>query len=72
MSSDSLPSLKEHPESDDVTQASTIRKGASPSKSSYLLVSTLCIFAAMGGLIFGGYDTGTILAYVNMPVSSRN
>lgn len=34
-------------------------------KSSQLLVILLCLFAAMGGFVFG-YDTGTISGFINM------
>uniref|UniRef100_A0A060TDA9 ARAD1B23166p n=1 Tax=Blastobotrys adeninivorans TaxID=409370 RepID=A0A060TDA9_BLAAD len=37
-----------------------------PAKASYLLVTMLCCFLAMGGFVFG-YDTGTISGYINMP-----
>nr|SIP56041.1 putative Sugar Porter [Yarrowia galli] len=36
-----------------------------PAKKSQLLVILLCLFAAMGGFVFG-YDTGTIAGFINM------
>lgn len=36
-----------------------------PAKKSQLLVILLCLFAAMGGFVFG-YDTGTISGFINM------
>ncbi|ANB14571.1 hexose transporter HXT6 [Sugiyamaella lignohabitans] len=60
-------SIKEQPSDDEASSHGPKPVTAKPPLSSYFLVSMLCMFAAMGGFIFG-YDTGTISGYVNMPV----
>ncbi|ANB15622.1 hexose transporter HXT5 [Sugiyamaella lignohabitans] len=70
MSGQTPASSYKEPESDDENHhpaANNTPVATAPVKSSYVLVSILCVFAAMGGFIFG-YDTGTISGYVNMPV----
>ncbi|CAN6618265.1 low-affinity glucose transporter Hxt3p [Trichomonascus vanleenenianus] len=74
----SASSIKEEPDNMNTnintTNVQSLEAEAAASEkgiSDFILVITLCCFAAMGGFVFG-YDTGTISGFINMPKFMEN